>query len=232
MSQPSLGIILQARMGSTRLPGKILLPIGGRPLLEHVFERAALLRAPAKLVVATSTLPGDDAVERFCRERGVACFRGDEADVLERYRACAQEHGFGLVIRLTGDNPFTDVEELDRLVELRREKDAAFAHSFERLPIGVGAEIFTSASLEESARLGHAPHHREHVDEYLIENPGQFTTVKLSIPASKNRPDLRLTVDTEADRLRATFIVEHARSSPVETVEAIRLAGDYARAVR
>ena len=227
MSGAKVGIIIQARMGSTRLPEKILKPVGSSVLLGHIVERLRRLKTPALPVIATSTEGRDDAVERFCREAGVACFRGSESDVLDRYYRCAVGRGFTQVVRLTGDNPFPDMEELDRLIALHLKENAEFSHSFRVLPIGVGAEIFTFEALEASWREGMAPHHREHVDEFLLENPNRFRTLELDAVPSKHRPEVRLTVDTEADYRKACYIVEHASSDPVTTEGAILLSERY-----
>ena len=100
-----VGIILQARMGSSRLPGKFLKKIGDKSLLEHIFYRLTFLKHPAKVVLATSTNQKDDIVELFCKSRNIDCFRGSEENVLERYYLCAKKFGFDHIVRLTGDNP-------------------------------------------------------------------------------------------------------------------------------
>jgi spore coat polysaccharide biosynthesis protein SpsF len=223
-----VGIIIQARMGSTRLPGKVLRPIAGRPLLDHILERLQSLRQPVSVVIATSTLETDDAVETFCKERGVACYRGSEQDVLVRYLDCATHYGFDAVVRLTGDNPFTDMEELDRLIVLHLCEKNDYTHSFDALPIGVGAEIFSYAALERSDRDGHAPNHREHVNEYIEENPALFRIGRLRIPDSKTSPRLRLTVDTPDDHARACRLAEQAQGGSLSTEEAIRLCSRFA----
>lgn len=210
-------------MGSTRLPGKVLKPIAGKALLDHVLGRLSLLAYPVKVVIATSDLAQDDAIAQHCLARGVAVFRGSETDVLDRYYQCAKENGFEHVVRLTADNPFTDVEELQRLIELHLARHNDYTHSFGSMPLGVGAEIFTSAALERSAREGHAPNHREHVNEYIQEHPDVFGIGELEIPAAKRHPDLRLTVDTEDDYQRACAIAGQARGRWVGTEEAIQL---------
>lgn len=217
----TVGVIVQARMGSTRLPGKVLMPIAGRPLLGHVLARLARATHPVTVVVATSDLPQDGAIERFCAERGVACFRGSERDVLARYHACAAAHGFGHVVRMTADNPFPDVEELDRLIAFHLGSGNDFSHSFTALPVGVGAEIFTMQALEAAHAEGHASHHREHVDEFLLEHPERFRTRALEVPAAKRRPDVRLTVDTEADYRMACGLAEQLGRPDPTTLEAI-----------
>jgi spore coat polysaccharide biosynthesis protein SpsF len=215
-------------MGSTRLPGKVLKPVASRPLLGHVVGRLEMLQHPHKTVVATSDLAADDAIAAWCRQEDVACFRGSEQDVLARYDGAAQAFDLDPVIRLTADNPFTDMEELDRLITLHLDDGNDFSHSFAVLPVGVGAEIFSSMALCRSAREGHAPHHREHVDEYMIENPQIFRTGTLSVPTMKKRPDVRLTVDTEEDYRRACFIAEHAVGTWATTEEAIALCSRFA----
>ena len=215
-------------MSSTRLPGKVLKPIASRPLLDHVVGRLEMLRHAHKVVVATSVEAPDDSIAAWCGQRGIACFRGSETDVLARYEGAAQEFGLDPIVRLTADNPFTDMEELDRLITLHLENGSDFSHSFAVLPVGVGAEIFSFDALCRSAREGHAAHHREHVDEYMIENPQIFRTGALSVPAAKNRLDVRLTVDTEEDYRRACFIAEHAAGPWATTEEAIALCSRFA----
>ena len=215
-------------MGSTRLPGKVLRPIGHLPLLGHVLGRLSHLRFAAKAVVATSTLAQDDAIVQYCEAAEVAYFRGSELDVLDRYFQCARQYGFDHVVRLTADNPFTDMEELDRLIELHLREGNAFTHSFGELPIGVGAEIFSFEALEQSHRQGHASHHREHVDEYLLENPALFKTGLLKVPSSKASAALRLTVDTEDDWCRADRLVRQAGTKWLTTEQLIALCSPSA----
>lgn len=210
-------------MGSARLPGKVLKPIAGKSLLDHVLGRLSLLAYPVSVVVATSDLPQDDAIAQHCHSRGVAIFRGSETDVLDRYYQCAKEYSFEQVVRLTADNPFTDIEELQRLIELHLAQHNDYTHSFGSMPLGVGAEIFTFAALERSAQEGHAPNHREHVNEYIQEHPDNFRVGVLKIPAAKRCPDLRLTVDTEDDYQRACAIAGQAPDRWVGTEEAIQV---------
>lgn len=210
-------------MGSTRLPGKVLTPIAGKPLLDHVLGRLYQLEYPIKMVVATSNLPQDDAIAQHCLAKGVEVFRGSESDVLDRYFQCARQHRFAHVIRLTADNPFTDIDELQRLIEQHLAAGNDYTHSFGTMPLGVGAEIFTFAALERSAREGHALNHHEHVNEYIQENPDMFRIGVLDVTIAKQRPDLRLTVDTEADYQRACRLAEHAPDRWIGTEEAIQL---------
>jgi spore coat polysaccharide biosynthesis protein SpsF len=224
---PDIGIILQARMGSTRLPGKILLPLGSKSLLEHILARLRRLRHPALTVIATSAASQDDVVAQFCVAHAVACFRGSEHNVLDRYYHCALQYGFRHVVRVTGDNPFLDVEELDNLIALHLAQRSEFGHSFPVLPVGCGSEIFTFAALERSWREGAAPHHLEHVDEYMLEHPELFATALLRVDGDKHRPEVRLTVDTPDDYQRACYIIEKSGRDYVSIPQAIRLAEEY-----
>ncbi len=223
-----IGIILQARMGSSRLPGKILKDIGGKPLLEHIFCRLELLKHNVTVVLATSDLSRDDHVEEFCKERKINCYRGSEEHVLERYYLCAKAYEFDHIVRMTGDNPFPDIQEIDRLIDLHLETKSDFTNSFEVLPVGVGVEIFTFQALERSYYEGKEPHHIEHVDEYMIEHPEMFKTTILKISKSKNHPEICLTMDTEEDYRKACYIVEHSKKKYITTEDAITLCLEFA----
>ena len=124
---------------------------------------------------------------------------------------------------MTADNPFPDIEELDNLIDLHLRSHADYTHSFGVLPVGVGAEIFTFNALEESYKKGMKKNHREHVNEYIQENPDLFKINILSVPEEKHRPDVRLTVDTREDYLKACFIIEKSSDEYIKTEEAIRL---------
>lgn len=222
-----LGIIIQARMGSERLPGKILRPIGDKTILEHIIFRLTGLKNLATVVVATSEEHRDDVVAQFCGERKINCFRGSEQNVLERYYLCARQYGFGEIVRLTADNPFVDIEEIDNLIDFFRKEKLDYAHSFNSLPCGVGAEIFTYVALEKDYKEASMPHHYEHVNEYMLENPDLFKTAVLNVEETKNRPDIRLTVDTQEDYERACYIVGNCGGEEVTTQAAIELALKY-----
>jgi len=215
-------------MGSARLPGKVLMKIGDRPLLGHIVTRLGRLRIPkCQTVVAASTKVRDDVIEKFCMETGVACFRGDEKNVLERYWQCILHYGFDDVVRLTADNPFIDIEELARLIELHRSSGADFSYSDTELPEGTGAEMFSRKALEQSIKRAYKENHFEHVDDYILENMDQFACRKLDLDRDKIHPELSFTVDTAEEWEKACFIAEHASDIFFSTREAICLEKEY-----
>lgn len=222
----SVGIIIQARMGSSRLPGKVLKPIGEMVLLDHILGRLSNLRHLVKIVIATSNQSQDDIIENYCSERSVSCFRGSEHDVLDRYLHCAGKFNFQQIVRLTGDNPFTDIEELDSLIEKHLQEKNDYTHSFGELPIGVGAEIFTFRALELSAKNAEKANQREHVNEFIQENPEEFRIGVLRVAPAKIAKDVRLTVDTEEDYVKACKIVESNSGRWLATEELIRICSE------
>jgi spore coat polysaccharide biosynthesis protein SpsF len=195
--------IIQARMGSTRLPGKILKPLAGRPSLAWIVERTRAIAGVDSVIVATTDRPGDDAVETLAREAGWRCFRGSEPDVLDRYYRAAIEGGARHVVRVTADCPLLCVSEAGRTVAHHLAVAADYTHNVtvwgSGLPIGTGVEVMTFAALEASWREGHEPHHREHVDEFVYEHPERFRLECVKAPPELTRPELRLTVDTPED---------------------------------
>lgn len=216
------GIIIQARMGSTRLPGKVLKPLAGKPMLARILGRFQHCRRADRVVLATSDRIQDDPVAALAGDLGMPVFRGSESDVLDRYRQCARAFGFTAIVRATGDNPFVDVEEADRLIAFHHASGLDYAANVGGLPIGVGVEIMTMAALERSWREGLAPHHREHVNEYILENPALFRQEAPTIPPEKLAPTLRLTVDTPEDFAFAEALLVAGPEEEPDTVTLIR----------
>lgn len=219
----NIGIIIQARMGSTRLSGKVLKYIGDKTLLDHIIFRLKRLKNKAKIVIATSNLERDNQLEEFSKRNNIDFFRGSEVNVLERYYLCSKENNFDYIVRLTGDNPFIDIEELDNLIDLHIHSISDYTRSFSVLPKGVGSEIFTFDALEKSFLFGKKENHIEHVNEYIEENEDKFKITELKVDEEKNRPNISLTVDTIEDYKKACFIVEKSKSEYITIKEAIRL---------
>jgi spore coat polysaccharide biosynthesis protein SpsF len=206
---PKTGIILQARTGSTRLSRKVLRLLGGLPLLVHCIAR---LKRLGHVIVATSDLPQDNPVAKLADRERVDCFRGSEADVLDRYYQAALHFRLDNVVRATGDNPFVDVKEGRRVVAAIENDRAEYVTGLESvagrgLPEGVGLEAFRFEALARSWQEGHDRQHREHVNEYILENPAFFRILRLKCLPGNSQPGLRLTVDTQRDFDLAARIV-------------------------
>jgi len=198
-----IGIILQARMGSSRLPGKVLKPLAGKPMLQRIVERLQACRKADELILATSDRAQDQPIANLANDLGVSMFRGSESDVLDRYYQCALTYQLDDIIRATGDNPFVDPDSCDQLTDFYcgRQLDYAIISnsSTDGYPLGVGVEIFSFDALQKSWQDGHEPHHREHVDEYILEHPDIFRQAKMSASSDKFAPEISLTVDTPED---------------------------------
>jgi len=204
------GIILQARMGSTRLPGKVLKMLSTRPMLEWVLRRLDGCAGVDQLIVATSEEDSEAPLVELVETLGFAVFRGDEQDVLDRYYRCAQAFELDVVVRATADNPFVDRASCEHLIELLRTNNVEYACAFPSfgcgLPVGTGLEAMTFSALEISWKEGNEPHHREHVNELILEQPERFGRAVLQVADHLRSPELVLTVDTAEQFARAEQI--------------------------
>lgn len=191
--------VVQARMGSTRLPGKVLADLAGRPLLAFMLER--LRPIPAELVVATSGLARDDAVEAVALSVGVPVVRGPESDVLTRFILALDEHPADRVVRLTADCPLVDPPLVCQALALQRSTDADYVSNsvVRTFPDGLDVEVVRSEVLRLAAEEATTAYDREHVTSYIYGHPGRFSHVVLRNAEDLSR--LRWTVDT-ADDLR------------------------------
>lgn len=205
--------IIQARMASARLPGKVLADLAGQPALGWMTRRAARAAHLDGVVVATTTDPSDDAVAAWCVAAGVPVFRGSMHDVLARYLGAAQEFGAEVIVRLTGDCPFIDPAMLDDNLRTFFEHQPALDFAANRLPgdrtvpIGLDTEICTLAALERAGHEARQPHQREHVMPYFYEHPELFNT--LHIRHSPDTGHLRWTLDTPEDLTFLRAVVAH-----------------------
>lgn len=161
--------VIQARLGSTRLPEKVLMDIGEEPMLWHVYERASHASLVDEVVIATSTESADDAVDEFCKNRGTQCVRGSEADVLDRYYQTAVETSANTIVRLTADCPFLSPAVVDRVIREFKLSDCEYvSNTLEYThPDGLDVEVFDSETLEIACKEATEPNEREHVTPYM-----------------------------------------------------------------
>jgi spore coat polysaccharide biosynthesis protein SpsF len=196
----SVSILVSARMASSRCPGKALAPLAGRPLLEVLLDRMAAVRGVDGVVLATSVSPENDALVDVARRAGFESFRGDEDDVLRRHVDCARALGADHVVRVTGDNPLTDVETIERLVprHLREGADYTYVPG-DALLMGILSEVISRSALERSWERGEARHRSELMTLYIKEHPQEFKVVTAELAPGLYRPEYRLTVDEPED---------------------------------
>ena len=202
MDKPRIVAISQARMTSTRLPGKVLMPAAGPPLLAHHLDR--LSRAPGldAVVLATTVNAADDPVAECAESLGVAVFRGDEQDVLGRFAGAAALAGADLVVRVTADCPLIDPALVGRLIAAFRDDPSLDYLSIDstRYPRGLDAEILPRRLLDEAAAKAADPVEREHVTPYIYRRPERFRLGTALVPAEPvEPPDQRWCVDEPAD---------------------------------
>lgn len=191
--------VLQARFSSTRLPGKVLLPLQGEPMLIRQIERIRRAQSIDRLVVATSTSASDDPLAELCRSRNIECFRGSLEDVLDRVYCAAERVNPAYVVRLTGDCPLADPAVIDAVAGFCR--DGGFDYASNALeptfPDGLDVEVMTFASLREAWTKARLPSEREHVTPYIYKHDREFR-----VGSYKGQPDLsalRWTVDEPQD---------------------------------
>ncbi len=208
-----VGVITQARATSTRLPGKVLLPVGGKTFLEHHLDRVALSGLP--VIVATTVNADDDPIVELVTERGLPSYRGSELDVLDRFAGATEENDLDVVVRVTSDCPLIDGRVIAAGVERYLAEDDPrlyAANTLERTyPRGFDFEIFSADLLREAHKNATVPADREHVTSYLHQNrPGDIRLLNLPYDGSPHGAAYRLTLDTEDDRrLLATLIEQY-----------------------
>jgi len=209
-------IIIQARMGSKRMPGKVMKPILGRPMLWHIVNRIRLVSGIKDVVIATTNLPGDEPIRIFCKESGINFFAGSESDVLDRFYQAAVKYAADPIIRITGDCPLVDPGIVKKLLELYETNRydhvgvacgaGADALTCGKYPDGLDAECFSFAALQYAWQEAKAMLDREHVTSYIWSNKQLFKCGSLN---SKNDySHYRLTVDYEEDFTLITRIYE------------------------
>jgi len=233
MSQLKAGAIIQARMGSSRFPGKVMEEIERHPVLWHVVNRLKFSEAVNKnIVIATTNFQKDKKIAEFAEKNHIEVFYGSEDDVLERYIQAADRYGIDIIARVTSDNPLLDFNSIADLVELCYEGvDLAFVSGF---PLGVSVEVVKKAALirskDEIKKLDIAlrKHYHEHVTPYIMERSDIFKIKYLSAPQQLNRPAYRLTLDTPDDLalFREIYSRLYKNEEPIAIKDVIKLLDD------
>lgn len=204
--------IVQARMGSTRLPGKVLKDLAGEPVLARCINRIRRATMLDEVVIATTTQSADQAIVRLCAQRGWPCFLGSEDDVLDRYYRAAVTHQADIVVRISSDCPLIDPAVTDRVVQefLNHQPGVDYAANTlppRTFPRGLDTEVIRFDALERAHLLDQNPAWREHVTPYIYRNPPRFSLH--SVINEKDYSHMRWTVDTSEDLAFARRIYIH-----------------------
>ncbi|MBI3601351.1 MAG: glycosyltransferase family protein [Candidatus Omnitrophica bacterium] len=190
---------IEARVGSTRLPAKVLREIMGRSMLELMIERVKKARRIDEIIVATSVNPKDDVLEQLALRMGVKCYRGSEEDVLSRVLEAVKSVAGDHIIELWGDTPLIDPAIIDDAVRYYQDNDFDCVGTDKGYPWGMSILIFPTAILEEVHGITNDPVDRENVSNYIYEHPQRYTISNLPCPRHLYRPEVRLTVDEGPD---------------------------------
>ena len=202
---------IEARMGSSRLPGKVLLPAGGKPMLQHLVERLRAVPSINDVVLATTINPLDDELERFAERLRLACFRGSEDDVLSRVLGAAQSVDADVIVEITGDEPIVDPLIVEQAVRLFLWNDCDYCSNVNVLsyPVGMDVQVFRLETLRRSAAMTNDPADREHVSLHMRTHPEMFRQIHLVAPPDLTWPELELTLDEHEDYLLLKNVIDH-----------------------
>lgn len=186
-------------MGSTRLPGKVMLDLAGHPVLWHDLQRIRAAKEVSDVIVATTVDPSDDRIISACSEWGTKVHRGSAEDVLDRFHGAASAYGSDVVVRVTSDCPLIDPHVIDLTIRALQDNDYV-TNIFDRnFPRGMDVEVFTRAALDRAHREAKKTFDREHVTPYVREHPDLFKTANVDMPDAYHFPQFRLTLDTPQD---------------------------------
>lgn len=214
--------IIQARMGSERLPGKVIKPIIGKPLIIHTLDRLKRSKYIDEAILATSNLDKDNILESTAKNHGHEVFRGSEDDVLQRYKAAADKYNGDVIIRITGDCPFIDSIIVDNVVSYFLMNDFDYV----RLDVpdtfirGFDVEVFSKEALDKTISLADEEKYREHVTLYMYNHPEDFKIGYVKGSDLHNK-DYRLCVDTESDFKLVKLIYEHFNDENVSAKDIV-----------
>ncbi len=194
-------ITIEARMRSTRLPGKVLKPILGRPMLALMIERLQRVWQADEIVVATTEKPADDPITNLAQRLGVSWFRGSEEDVLDRVLKAAQSVNADLIVEICGDCPLIDPGIIDQMIATFKSNSVDYCSNtlYYTYPLGINAQVFPVTVLAQVSELTQNPADREHVSLYIYDHPKRFRLLNVASGFPPQVADLRLTVDTSED---------------------------------
>ena len=199
---PRICATIEARLTSTRLPGKVLMEAAGQPMLAHMITRLQRVPQLDDIIVATTVNATDDPVVALTEELGVGCYRGSEHDVLDRVLSAAQANDVDLIVETTGDCPLIDPAIVSKVIDFYLAGEADYVSNAlvpRTYPVGMDTQIFATDILADVAGRTDAPDDREHVSLFIYKNPDLFRIAAVTAPPHHHAPETRLTLDTPDD---------------------------------
>jgi spore coat polysaccharide biosynthesis protein SpsF len=209
---------IEARMSSTRLPGKVMLPVLGEPLLAHLVRRAQAVPSLDRVILATTIGEGDNVLAELAGALGIGCFRGSEQDVLGRVLAAAAAESADLIVELTGDNPLIDPAIIETVIRTFVANDAEYVSNthVKSFPDGMDVQVFRRETLARSASMTDQLLDREHVTLHMRRHPQLFRPIHVVAPPDLHWPELSVTLDERGDYELVRRVMEHL--SPVNSL--------------
>lgn len=212
-------VVVQARMNSSRLPGKVMLPLAGEPMLARLLERLRRVKKAGAVLIATTTNSSDNVISLWAQSQGVACYRGSELDVLARYAGAAREVAADVVVRVTSDCPLLDPVLVDQAIAAFEVGDCDYVSNMlpPTWPYGMAVEVFSVESLMQADREAGQEAEREHVTPFIYWRPERYRLKNL--PSPEDLSHHRWTVDTPEDYQLVQLIFDSLyRSQPEFTL--------------
>jgi len=215
-------VIIQARMNSSRMPGKVIRKIKGRPMISYLAERVRLIRHVDHIVLATTNNPSDDPLAHIAEKEGLIVYRGSKNDVLDRYFQSAELYDFKHIIRITGDCPLLQPAICERLIKIYFQSGCDYAYTGQSFAEGLDCEIFSRRALNQAWKLARLQSEREHVTLYFRNHPDMFRMMKIDNETDDSR--FRITVDEHDDFIVIQKIYENLydRCQPYITMADIK----------
>jgi spore coat polysaccharide biosynthesis protein SpsF len=218
-----IGCIVQARMGSTRLPGKVLAKINNKPMLHYLVKQLQFSNEINEIVIATTDLEEDLEIVKFAKKNNIRFFIGSDDDVLDRYYQCAKEFSFSTIVRITADNPLIDPYIVDKVIRCFKENTYDYvSNAISRtFPYGTEVEIFSFDTLENTWKNACKHSEREHVTSFIYKNKTKFKTFNLTNKIDLSR--FRWTIDRPNDLKLVREIISKNNKFPITTEAVLKI---------
>ena len=218
-----IGCIIQARMGSTRLPGKVLMQINNKPMLHYLIKQLEFSKEINEIVIATTTLKEDLEIVKFAKKNNIRFFIGSDDDVLDRYYQCAKEFSFSTIVRITADNPLIDPHIVDKVIRCFKDNTYDYvSNAISRtFPYGTEVEIFSFNALENAWKNACKHSEREHVTSFIYKNKTKFKTFNLTNKIDLSR--FRWTIDRPNDLKLVREIISKNNKFPITTEAVLKI---------